>query len=199
MNTTLTSIINDVYTLTNRPDLVGETLLAVRNSTLKAHRTDFYPKDFVETGITFDYAQSQQVLEYKTLVPRWRALKYIRKFYGDTTQGCPGEFLTVITPEEVLDSYSVNREDVCYLAGMDLKIRTREKLTHFLLGCYINPDVTPENYCSWIADEQPAAILYDAAATIFKTIGFDEQNAAYQNLISAEYSLLKQNILATGY
>lgn len=201
MNATLTSLVNDVYTLTNRPDLVGETIIAVRNATLKAHNSDYYYKDLFETGIQFDFPKAQQAVEYKQLIPRWRSLKYVRKCYvGTDGKPCPTEFLEVIAPENVVDAYSVNREDVCYVAGIELQIRANTALQYALLGCYIHPDVTPDNYKSWIADEQPAAIVYAAAAIVFKTIGYDEQTAAYQSLVTEEYAQLKiSNISSTGY
>lgn len=201
MNPLLTSLVNDVYTLTNRPDLVGETLLAVRNATLKAHRVDFFAKDIFETGIQFDYEQNQQSLEYRELIPRWRSLKYLRKCYLDTTGAAvSGEFFQVLTPDELVDSYGVNKENVCYLAGSELQIRSKDSIQYCLLGCYILPNVTTGDYSSWIAIEQPAAIVYEAVATVFKTIGYDEQNAAYAKLVDLEYVQLKQdNIQAVGY
>lgn len=202
MNATLSSLVADVYTLTNRPDLVGETALAVRNATLKAHNSDFFYKDLFETGVVFDYSQAQQSLEYKTLIPRWRALKYVRKFLGGDTPdtGCPGEFLEVVTPDALLDGYNINKNNVCYVAGVELQIRSSEAQQYFLVGCYAYPDVTTDNYDSWIAQEQPMAIVYEAAATVFKTIGYDEQNAVYRDLVATEYQQLKiTNIQAVGY
>lgn len=197
MNSTLTSLVNDVYTLTNRPDLVGETLLAVRNATLKAHNTDYYYKDLLETGIQFDYAVTQQTADLRLLVPRYRALKYVRMY---ETSGRAGKVLEIITPDNILDSYSIHKEDICYVAGRELKIRSRAAHQYFLMGCYVHPDVTPDNYQSWIADEQPSAIVYQAAAVVFKTIGYDEQNATYRDMVADEYRLLQQaNIVATGY
>lgn len=196
MNTTLTSLVNDVYSLTNRPDLVGETVLAVRNATLKAHNTDFYYKDLFETGIVFDFAQAQQSLEYKQLIPRWRALKYIRKYVAEA----PGTFLETVTPDNLLDSYSRHKENVCYVAGTELQIRSNTAEKYYLIGCYLFPDITVDNYDSWIALEQPMAIVYEATATIFKTIGYDEQNATYRELVAAEYAQLRiSNIQAVGY
>ena len=69
----------DVMTLTNRPDLSAETELAIRQATLKAHHSDYYPKDLYETGIRFSEPALLQDLEYKQLIPRFRALRYIRK------------------------------------------------------------------------------------------------------------------------
>lgn len=202
MSTSLASLVADVYSLTNRPDLVGETALAVRNATLKAHNSDFYYKDIVETGIQFDFSLAQQAIEYKTLIPRWRALKYLRKYIPATTGigGCAGDFLEVVTPDQLLDNYNINKNNVCYVAGSELQIRASEAQQYYLLGAYIHPDVTPDNYSSWIADEQSAAIVYAAAAIIFKTIGYDEQASAYQSLVAEEYVQLRMsNIVASGY
>lgn len=201
MITSLASLVNDVYALTNRPDLVGETSLAVRNATLKAHNLDFFDKDLLETGISFDYANTLQSLEYRSLIPRWRALKYLRKYYlVSGTDGTPGEMLTVLTPDSLLDSYSKNKENVCYLAGQEIKIRSSTACTHYLLGCYIHPNVTADEYSSWIADEQPAAIIYEAAAIVFKTIGYDEQVATYRNMVLQEYQQLQMsNVQTVGY
>lgn len=196
MNQSLTSLVADVYTLTNRPDLVGETLLAIRSATLKAHVSDYYYKDLVETGIEFDYSQAQQQLEYKSLIPRWRSLKYLRKY----SAGVAGSFLDVLTPDNIIDSYGVTKENVCYVAGLELQIRCSEDQKYFLLGCYVYPDVTVDSYSSWIADESPEAILYEAVATIFKTIGYDEQNASYRDLAKDAREQLKlTNITPIGY
>lgn len=197
--TSLASLTADVITLTNRPDLVGETALAIRAATLKAHGSDYYYKDLFETGIQFSFSLAQQALEYKTLIPRWRALKYLRQFDPSTTPGTPGKFLELITPESVLDSYSVSKENVCYVAGLELQIRCLIATQYFSLGCYVHPDVTTAGYSSWIADEIPFAIIYEAAATLFKTFGFDEQVAAYRQLVTEQYAILKMsNIVAIG-
>lgn len=200
--TTFADLVADVYTLTSRPDLVNETKLAVRAATLKAHGSDYYYKDLRETGLQFDFEVAQQSLEYKTLLPRWRALKYLRtyKFNSQTELGCAGPFLQILTPGEVLDSYSSAKENVCYVAGLELQIRTLAATKFFLLGYYIYPDVTELTYDSWIANDNPMAIIYEAAATVFKTIGFDEQTAIYKQLVADEYVELKlTNIVANGY
>lgn len=200
MATSLTDLAADVYTLTNRPDLVGETTLALKAATLKAHRSDYYYKDLFETGIQFDTSLAQQSLEYKTLLPNWRALKYLRIFNNTTSPGTPGRFLTLLTPDNVLDSYSVNREDVCYVAGLELQIRTCAAQQFFLLGAYLYPDTTTAGYSSWIADESRFCIVYEAAAAIFKMIGQNEENNAYARLVADEYAELKlTNIVAVGY
>lgn len=53
MSVSFAELVADVYTLTNRPDLVGETVLAVQAATLKAHQSDDYIYDFREQSIVF--------------------------------------------------------------------------------------------------------------------------------------------------
>jgi len=88
----LSSLISDVYILTNRPDLVAETELAVKKATLKLHHVDFFKKDLFETGITWNPVAYIQSLEYKNIHPRWRKLDYLRK-YEDSI---PGTFFTML-------------------------------------------------------------------------------------------------------
>jgi hypothetical protein len=195
---TLNELIAEVYTITNRPDLVAQTLTAVRSATLKLHQSDYYYKDLRETGVSFVSALYVQQLEYRLLFPKWRALKYIRK--TDVAGTDTGEFLDLIVPENVLDSYKQNRNDVCYVAGEVIQIRSSTQLQYIILGRYDNPDITQSGYDSWIALDHPYAIVFEAASTVFKMIGDTDQFAAYTQLAGMQLvELRNSNILAAGY
>lgn len=196
---TLTELRNEVYTLTNRPDLVAETLSAIRAATLKLHQQDYYYKDLYETGIDFGVAAYKQQMEYRLLVPNWRALKYIRK--TDNTGYDDGQFLEVLAiPEMVEDDYKINKKDVCYVAGTVVQILSSTELRYILLGCYVNPNITEAGYNSWIALDHPYAIVFEAAATVFKMVGDTEKFAAHTALAQMEANNVKiSNIQAVGY
>lgn len=195
---TLAAMIADVYTLTNRPDLVGETTLAVKAATLKAHQSDYFPKDLFETGIVFNTEDFFQQLDYKSLIPLWRSAKYLR-LYDNVGQTAGLEFKLVV-PESVIDDYKVDKDDIYYLAGSTINIRCKISFQYLLLGCYLNPDITDAGYNSWISDEHPYAISFEAARVVFKTIGYDEQSSAYEKLVAEQYAELKTSqILANGY
>lgn len=185
----LNSLISDVYTLTNRPDLIAETKLAVKQATLKMHQCDYFPKDLFETGIVWNPIAFTQSLAYKTIIPRWRTFKYLRK-YAD---GQPKDFFTLLGVEETLDRYAINRDNICYIAGDQLEIRSSTEDATMLIGCYLHPDITDDGYSSWIADEHPYAIIFDAAATVFKMIGYDEQAAYLKQNVTEQVALLRQN------
>lgn len=188
----------EVYTITGRPDRVAETQLGVRNATLKAHQSDYYPKDLFESAIQFSTLDYVQNLDYRALLPNWRAFKYLRKV--DITTGTPGRELNIILPEQIFDLYKVQKQDICYLAGAYIQINSSTREQYYILGCYLNPIIDIKNYNSWIALDHPYAIVMDAAATVFKAIGKDEEASAYRTLVAEQYALLKQNnLLAEGY
>jgi hypothetical protein len=184
-----TELCNDVYTITNRPDLIAETKLAVKQATLKMHQVDYFPKDLFETGISFSVPAFIQSIDYKTLIPNWRTFKYLRK-YPDSM---PGDFFALLSPEETLDRYAINRDNICYIAGQQLEIRSNTEDTYMIIACYLHPDVTEPGFSSWIASEHPYAIVSDAAASVFKMIGFDEQAAYQKQNVTEQIALLRQN------
>ena len=195
---TLTELQNEVYILTNRPDMVNETLSAVRAATLKLHQADYFYKDLFETGVVFSTAEYKQQLEYRNLIPLWRSLKYIRK--TDVQGSETGAFFDIIVPENVLDDYHLNRVDVCYVAGSVIQMKSSTQVQYILLGCYVNPDITVSGYNSWIALDHPYAIVYEAAATIFKSIGEDTSSTAMRQLAMEYLAEVKiSNIQAQGY
>lgn len=175
-------------TLTNRPDLVNETTLAVKAATLKAHQSDDYIFDFSEYSISFSSSDFYQSLDYKAIIPNWRKPRYIRKY-----DGAPGLFLTYLEPEKVVDNFGASRYDIFYIAGSNIQIRSSTSLQYLLVGAYVNPDVTTTGFNSWIANDYPFAIVYEAAAIIFKTIGYDEQVPIYRGMVAEQLQILKQH------
>ncbi len=195
---TLTELRQEVYNLTNRPSLVAETLTAIRAATLKLHQMDYFYKDIVEQGVSFSTASFTQQIEYRTLFPKWRALKYLRK--TDSLGQEQGQLYTIITPEAVLDQFGKNQENVCYVAGAVIQIRSSDELQYCIVGRYDNPDITETGYNSWIALDHPYAIVFEAASMIFKAIGDTDQFAAYSQLAAVQAAEVKlSNIQSYGY
>lgn len=193
-----TELCTEVYSLTGRPDRVAETESAVKSATLKAHQSDYYYKDIFETGIAFSSSAYVQNLDYRALLPRWRALKYLRKY--DNSSGTPGKELEIVVPENVFDAYTIQKQDICYVAGAFVQVNSSTQEQYYLLGCYLNPDITTATFDSWIAVDHPYAIIFDAAATVFKAIGKDEEAAAFRTLVAEQLALVKSsNIVAVGF
>lgn len=191
---TFDELVAEVYLITNRPDMVAETKSAVKAATLKAHKSDFFSKDIFETGIQFDESTFRHSLDYITLVPNFRAFKYFRRVEDENDD--VGAFLEIITPEEVLDSYGINRVDIAYVAGRVLEIRACVEFQFGLLGAYVLPVVTEADYASWVAEQFPYSIIYEAARVLFLAIGYTDQSVTFTRLTAEEYILLKQSALA---
>ena len=199
---TLTELQAEVYKLTNRPDLIAQTLAAIRAATLKAHRIDFFYKDIYETGINFPSSEYIQQLDYKSLIPRWQSAKYIRKLDASVSPPVAGKFFDLVVPENVLDTYQISKEDIYYVAGAYIQIRSSTLFQYGLLGCYIDPLVgsTDATFISWIAIDHPWAIIFEASRAVSKMIGKDGAATGFQSQVGDEYALLKTaNILANGY
>ena len=195
---TLAELILEVYELTGRPDLIAATKSAVKAATLKAHQSDYYSKDIYETGVEFDDAAYIQSLDYVSLISNFRTLKYIRRV--EDASDTEGVFFDIITPEEILDTYGCSRTDIAYVAGRNLEMRSSAIFSKALMGAYVLPVVTDACFSSWVASMHPFAIIYEACRVIFKTIGFDEQSATYNQLVAEEYILLKLSGLTdVGY
>jgi len=161
----------EVVTLTSRPDLdtTGQILLAIRRATLKLHTLDYFYRDLSEFSVIFASPSTQQAIDTLTMVPRWRSAKYFR--YFDAVSNTPGKFFKKVDPQNVLDDYSVHRENIWYQAGDIAQFRYEAEFQYMLAGVYLYPDITPATYASWIAALQPYTIVLEAAATIFKMIG----------------------------
>jgi hypothetical protein len=185
-------LLEEVYIITNRPELVAETSSAIRLATLKAHHSDFYSHDIVERQVKFDTALFKQSIDLYSLASNYRAAKYFRLTDAANCDDVIGPKIDMITPDELLDSYGRNRVNVSYVAGRMLEIRAGVEFDTAVFGFYVNPIVTPSgSYGSWVANIHPGAIINEAARVIFKMIGYDEQSAQYNSLVGEEYSLLK--------
>ena len=186
-------LVSEVISITKRPDLADRTQGAVRAATQKLHQSDFFFKDLVEIPVQFSESAFIQNFLPTDVLPRFRKAKYIRYWIGDAN-GQPGPFLKQIQIENALDTYGYQRNNVFYLAGQMIQIRANPAVYRVLFGAYVHPVLLPaESYQSWIADEAPYAIIYEAARTVFRSISLQEQAAEYTRLAGEILAELKMS------
>jgi hypothetical protein len=201
-------VLNEVYTLTNRPELVAESTSAVKAATLKMHHAEFWPQDIYETQVNFGALDYQQQFQYKQAIPLFRTFKYARvidpsglaSLYSPNLLGQPLDpindgikllqFFTPIDPLNTLDQYKVDRKNTCYLAGAQINFRCQAQFQYILFGCYVNPNITTTGYSSWIADEHLYAIVFEAVRQVFAMIGYAEQATNYEKLVGEQIAEL---------
>lgn len=193
---TLASLQTDLQSIIKRPDLFDDSALHIKNALLKAHTKDYWLKDIYETNFQFGTAAINYTLEPKTLIPLYRSMKYLT-IIDPITEDVVRE-LKPLPVESWLDSYGYIKDYVWYVAGTNVQIRCSGQETIFGLGVYLYPDTTLATP-SWIADEFPFVILYEAARTMFRLIGFDEQAASAERLVKeAMDDLVKTAITSKG-
>jgi hypothetical protein len=169
----------------------------------------FFYKDLVVANGKFDsFGNNQQAYLQTldtTLFPRYRSLSFLRKWdssfnaseadptvtppqYSNwTTYSMNGNLrlkpLEVLDPTDLMDDYHQEKVDVCYQAGNTIFIKSSTPLSEFVVGFYQYPLIDAQNeykgYTSWIAQEYPWAIIFDAAAAIYSKIGQTDSAVLY--------------------
>lgn len=186
-------LITEVETLTKRPDLIAKTKQAIRAATLRVHSSGFYPFDIIETGIEWTEPRILQNFNPYDTWERYRRIKYLRRWdppLSSGDQGMAGVFYTPVEIGNIVNQYGFDRDNIFYIAGNLIQIRSNPAVQYMLAGVYVNPDVTEANYSSWVADNIPFAIIYDAARRIQADIGNREAAGDMQSLYSEELSSL---------
>jgi len=180
---TFAELLAEVYLITNRPDLINQTKSAIKAATLKMHGIDFFSKDIYETGVDLESEALIHSWDYVTLIPNFRSFSYVNRLIDSAdTNGVP---INILTPTDLLDEYGATKPNIAYVAGRSLEMRSQVAFRYLTIGVYVYPVVTELNYVSWIADQFPYAIIYEAASKIWRSVGGAEE-ARLQDINSKE-------------
>lgn len=191
------SLLADIFNLTNRPDLEVETELALKTATRSAHHSDFYNRDLVTNLVQLPNGTYQVQLDVANLFPRLRGIDTIVptdvNFAAISDQNNQIEILEI---GDIRDSDGVLRNNIAYLAGTSLNIRTAIQVYGFIVGWYRSPSALRTQYDSWIAQLFPDAIIYWAAAIVLNTNGNEDKANRYLKQVNEIYlPYLRNNYL----
>ncbi len=187
---TLSELLDAVGERTNRPDRVDEILLAVQEATLFCHSFEFFRRDIAEVPVVYTtntnpVGLASGQLIYDTVLPAFRKISYWRKW--DPVNLVAGTYLDPVEPDKLFDSYGAKKQDKYYLAGRVLNWLSCSTDKAHIIGYWRFPDISKSRYASWIAEQQPFAIINWATAKIFRTVG--QQDEAKVALADAEAQL----------
>jgi hypothetical protein len=194
---TRAEILAAIFSLTNRPDLAGETDTCLAAATLRVHQADYFERDLAEQAVNLGTSAFAFSFDAQATLTRYRNIKYLRAY--DNTTGVKGKLLTKIDPENVLDSYGKEKNDVYYIAGNNLVCKSSASLSYLYAGWYQLPIIDPNTYSSWIALTVPHAIIFDAASLVFQMINQQEQSRKFDALVAEQMNMVKQHGLGKGY
>lgn len=174
------SIVASIYQYSQRPDLVQETLAAIRKATMKLHLADFWPNDSQSLQIVPVQISAGSV-DYRYTIDTTQ-IALLRKVtsimeYNNPLTGAE-RFYTQKDIDRLLDDYKLEYINYWYQAGQQVNLRTDKLLTFVTVTGYFYPNVAPTSYNSWIAQQYPDAIVEEALVTIYKNIGKVEESNA---------------------
>ena len=193
---TLTEMTAVLTSLLTRSDLAAFKLSALQAATLKAHRSDLFPKDLSESVVDLGSSLLLHSWAYLGTIPRFRELStLIRLELAADTEGC---LLKEVQSTDLFDNYSRYKTDTYYLAGANIQIRSAAAFQYAKVAVYLDPDVAELTFSSWVATDYPYAIIYEAARAMAITLGMLEEARGFTQLLSEESRELQRNSIIIG-
>lgn len=188
---TLASLAADVYTLTNRPDLVAETLLSLKKAIRKFHGADFFKRDLATHPLNLLTLPTVTADVYKWEInlpdlTRFRKVK--------TIASLPVCEFVELAPDDLFDGYGYEKPWYWLVAGSVLTLKSASPLQSALVYYYQWPDIpadTGGTLSSWIVNEYPDAVVEEAASAVFKMIGKDEEYNRFNELFTQNLAIIR--------
>lgn len=210
---TLTSLAADVYVITNRPDLVAETKVAIRKAIRKFHGADTFKRDLRVQRVDMTALTPTDPNQYRWAIdlatfPMWRRFKAVNYPVGvvppynqipapmrDIAYGLQRtNVFEQVTPDNLYDSYGYERINYFMVAGNTVNVKAGWYMNLLDFTYYqwpVIPTLDSATIASWIVNDYPDAIVEEAAGTVFKMIGKDEEFNRFQALFNENLAILK--------
>lgn len=165
---------------TRRPEIPAVTKAAIRTATLRAHHTDFFPKDVAVGTLTYtpDISTFRDFANISTSFARLRTLKTVQGL--DSVTMAPAESFEYRELDDIYDSDGVRRPSIYNVIGDTLRIYPQSQTGLLQIFYYQNPNTVEANYSSWIANTYPDELAAWAAAIVFARTGFAEMANEFQ-------------------
>lgn len=186
--TTFAELQDSVITITKRPDLVNETILALKRAIIKEHSAMDYPRDLARLSSALVQPSPNNYrydvsLTSLGLYPQARKIQEVREIVSpqgisyNTFEGVQGQLVfTERAPDNIFDAYGVERQSYWYRLGGNLIIVAPRQVDNVLITYYAVPSTAVlANYSDWMADMYDYVLYTHAAAEIFRIIGKSEE------------------------
>lgn len=192
---TFDELYEEVIKVTKRPELEAETILAIKRATLLLHSSDNYARDLIIGSYTLPVAGYAASIELNQF-PRLRTFSWVRE---KTLTGNTGEeiMLDPLDSDMIFDEYLVEKTNYFYVAGAVLNVKCSNVLSAIDYAYFALPSTVYETYNSWIAEQYPYAIVDEAASSIFKLIGKDDEASRYKEASRENIQYLRQNYVGS--
>lgn len=156
-------LVSNTVTVTNRPDLLAETELAVRQAVLSYHHLDFFWRDKTTGIISVSTGGRARHAIPLTKFQGFRAAESIVPYYAGTD--------TCAKPLAKATRMGQHTANYWLLAGNELIIHSATLTHQFQFTYWQNPTLMPEAaFSSWVADLYPDAVEDAACAKVFEMV-----------------------------
>jgi len=178
--TTFAELESLVVEQTRRPEIPAVTQAAIRTATMRAHHTDFFPKDVAVGTITYspNSAIFRDFADVSSTLTRLRSIKSLQGL--EAVSMAPVESFEYRELDDVYDADGNRRPSIYNIIGDTLRIYLQTQTGLVQVYYYQNPSVTEDIYYSWIADMYPDELAAWAAAIVFARTGFAEMAQEFQ-------------------
>lgn len=181
---TIANLTSLVVAQTKRPELGALTLAAIKSAILRAHHTDFFPRDLKEVLLTYSLSGAQPLFQdfpnLSTLAANLRSVKTL--YSVDSLTLAHTEKLEYRDLDDLYDSNGALRPGIYTLIGDTLRSYFQVWTGSAQLIYYSNPSFTSTDANSWIADLYPDEIAAWAAGIVFARSGFAEMAQSFQEI-----------------
>lgn len=173
--TTFAELETLVVAQTRRPEIPAITKAAIKSATLRAHHTDFFPRDLQSGAVLYTPSTTAvyyDVSNISSTLSRMRALKFLQGL--DNATFTPVEKLEFREADDLYDLDGCRRLSMYTLIGDTLRFYPQSATGRLEAFYYQNPVIAELTYTSWIADQYPDEIAMWAAGIVFARTGFAE-------------------------
>lgn len=210
---TINELADDVYVITNRPDLVTETAVAIRKAIKKFHGAETFNRDLTIKQVDMTVLTPDAPGQYRWTLPLTTFEKF-RRFHGvnyppdrkiplNTT---PAPLIDVssafnpirefkqIAANDLFDSYGYERASYFMLVGNTVTVKANWYVNYLNFLYFQWPQIPADTSAllsSWICDEYSEAIVEEAAGMVFKMIGKDDEYQRFQALFAENLAIIK--------
>lgn len=201
------SLLQSVYTLTNRPDLVDDSVLGIQIATLKEHSQYDYKRDLVSSPLivlpdssTYRYQVSLDDLGIANKVRKIKKFAEVSSNLPMVYYSYEGYWGQIEFDEQdlddIFDGYNAEKYNYYVQQGVILNVVATRTVSTLGISYYALPDITAEGYNSWIAAMYPYVIFQSAAAEVFDAIGkMDERDTYIKKRASNSLDVVKSTVI----
>lgn len=189
-----------VVSQTRRPEIPAITQAAIRTAVLRAHHTDFFPRDLATGALEYVVSTAASYFDLaniQTLLPRLRSLQLLQS--TDATTGAPVEELEYREISDLYEADGTLRQHIYTRIGETLRVYPALRTGKMLAYYYQNPVTASTGFNSWIANEHPDEVAMWAAGIVFARTGFMEMANDFQrtHVMPFKELLLSSYLLTT--